>query len=119
AYSARLLATWEPHAYPAPAPTTPPTPAPMAAPRPPPTSAPTPAPTAAPAPVPSRVLSVVVRWVSERPAQPASSPMTSSILAVFRIMSSLLGQSSTVSASLLQCFCQGVSAARPCDLSAG
>src|SRR5262249_51846040 len=79
----------------------------MAAPRPPPARAPTPAPSAAPAPVPSSVLSVVVRWVAERPAQPGSSPVTSSRLAVFRIMSSLLGPSSTVSASPLLGCCQG------------
>src|SRR5215470_2869451 len=64
----------------------------MAAPRPPPTSAPTPAPTAAPTPVPTAVLSTVVLWVSERPAQPASSPATSIILAVFRIIPHLSGQ---------------------------
>src|SRR5262245_30742095 len=64
----------------------------MAAPRPPPTSAPTPAPTAAPTPVPTAVLSTVVLWVSERPAQPASSPVTSIILAVFRIIPYLRGQ---------------------------
>ena len=75
-----------PQAYPVPAPTTPPTPAPMAAPCPH-QRARLPQPLRRPLlPVPTAVLSTVVRWVSERPAQPASSPVTSIILAVFRII---------------------------------